>query len=144
MLGTSLELGARHHLDTDRYLKASIGTTYYFRRPKVELCKLDNFFNLTSLLSQKQFSRVFRLPDTASHARCGPLATVTRVLSSARVLLNWRVKRTRSSVQCSVFSVQCPGVERAVNTGRGNVPDRPDTRRGHGDWNLICYSLKHN
>ena len=91
--------------------------------------RLTILWDLSSLLSQNQLARVFTPPDTASHARCWPLATVTRVLSSARVLLNWRVKRTRNSVQCSVFSVQCPGVERAVNTGRGNVPDRPDTRR---------------
>ena len=66
-------------------------------------------------------------PDTASHARGWPLTTAPgscphRVFSSTE---EWRLRRTRSSVQCSVGASE----HRASCGEPANVPSRPDTQR---------------
>ena len=93
----------------------------------MEFCTLDNSFKLNFTVITKPTCTCIHSPWhcitcevlTIGHRDQGP------VLSACSPQL----KSEENQEQCSVFSVQCPGVERAVNTGRGNVPDRPDTRR---------------
>ena len=124
MLGTSLELGKRHHhLDTERYLKASIGTIN--SDPQCGIVHAWQFFETYLHCYHKTNLHVYSLSLTLHHMR-GADHWPPWPGSSA---CSPQLKSEENQEQCSVFSVQCPGVERAVNTGRGNVPDRPDTRR---------------